>query len=239
MFCHLGGSVRVSGLFSILGFVTVLTLSNSAIAGAPLSTTQVGTLKLGMSWNDFRGSMRLPAATSFRTQIFDKKNRLRQPSRGIALANMVSAGAIIYLRPTLRTCGRLVGKAVSGVTECLLTFGKSNAKAPYHLVDISVTAAKARGTFQDAVQNFAGIFGQPAGNQRMHQPRSAPITAQSVTWGVQVMNDRIRIYLNQHSPGFRLNLSLRDAYAGAISHGRQLSRIHRGNNIVNGYAPPR
>ncbi|MGK0358246.1 MAG: hypothetical protein ACI9U2_000529, partial [Bradymonadia bacterium] len=211
--------MRVSGLFYFLGFVTALTLSSTAVAGTPLSTTQVGTLKLGMTWSDFRGSMRMPTAASLRTEIFETKNSLRQPSRGIALASTVSAGAIIYLRPTPSACGRLVGDAVTGVTNCLLTFGKSNASAPYHLVDISVTAGKARGTFEDAVQNFATIFGQPAGNQRMQQPRSAPIAAQSVTWGVQVMNNRIRIYLNQHSPGFRLNLSLRDAYSGAISHG--------------------
>ncbi|MGK0360426.1 MAG: hypothetical protein ACI9U2_002739 [Bradymonadia bacterium] len=65
------------------------------------------------------------------------------------------------------------------------------------------------------------------------------MAAQSVTWGVQVMNNRIRIYLNQHSPGFRLNLSLRDAYSGAISHGRQLSRIHHSQTAVNRYSPPR
>lgn len=234
-----GGPVRANRLLSILGFVTALTLSTSAIAGAPLSATQVGSLELGMTWDALRGAMRLPTAPAFRQAIIDKHNNLRQTNRGIAHATLVSAGAIIYLRPTPRMCNRLVRKSISGVTDCLLTFGKSNATAHYRLVDISVTAGKARGAFKTAVERFTKVFGQPANSRRMQQPVSAPITAHSVVWGVQVMNNRIRIYLNQHSRGHRLNLSLRDAYAGAISHGRQISRMRRAHNVVGGYAKPR
>lgn len=232
MSCLSAGSVRVNSLFWFVGFVTALTLSSTALAGTPLSATQVGGLELGMTWDTLRGPMRLPTAEAFGQAIVKKKNNLSQPSRGILSARMVSAGAIIYLRPTPRTCNRLVRKAVSGATDCLLTFGKSNATAPYRLIDISVTA-KAKAGFASTVERLSGIFGVPAGSRQMHQPQASPILATTVVWGVQVMNNRVRIYLNQHSPGFRLNLSLRDAYDGAISHGRQLSRMRRMHNVVD------
>lgn len=211
-----------------MGFATVLTLSNSAIAEASPSATQVGALELGMTWENLRKVMRVPDAAGMLSAILaTPRNELRKKAWGVDSASLVSAGAVIYLRPNKDVCAKLVKRQLRGVKACLLTFGQSTANTPYRLVDLSVVAGGGLSAFVDAKKRYSADLGD-----------AATSTNQSAHWNAQVFNNRVRVYLYDHRPGFRVNLNLRDAYAGAISHGRRLSRMRKGAYMVGGYAPP-
>lgn len=218
----------------LLGLLVSLTFTSAAVAESS-SKLELGSFGIGMTFDDWRDEVRV--ATLDRIQKGIEKSRTgvyADRRRGVQRAYSAAAGAMLFVEVTNRRCAKHF-KRVAGVrAACTFWFGKSGADRPYRLFDMAVEFQRPNGLgFDELTAKLLDRFGAPAGDHRIRQPASAPVS-RFLRWKVRVKNANFAVYFRGRpgDPVYSLRMSATEPYLGATRYGRHLRRTWVRNLVI-------
>lgn len=211
----------------LLGFIASLALTSAAAADDKMDLLELGSFKIGMTYDDWRAEVRTPGIEAIQEGIRRSPTQeLVDARRGVQRAYSAASGAMVFIELSARTCGRHLKRVARGSVACGFWFGKSAADRPYRLFDIAVEFERPDGLrFAEVTAKMLDRFGKPAGDHQLRQPATAP-PSRFLHWKVRVENSHFAIHFRgrESDATYSLRISANEPYVGATRHGRHLRR---------------